>query len=87
MRAPPLPEGTPACRILSWNVAGLRALLKKVKEVESGARQENIPSPLALAEAEAADVLCLQARVGGWGLAPHRLLRRSLCPLFGGLLR
>ena len=150
MRPPPLAEGTKACRILSWNVAGLRvgahthspalpcpalpctalpcpalpcpapnwaprpccwlpakgrrpphptapwalaprsvsgqfpplalalapalglspspplqALLKKVKEVEAGARQEHIPTPLALADAEQADVLCLQVRCPG----------------------
>lgn len=60
MRPPPLPDGTPASHILSWNVAGLRALLKKVKEVEAGTRNENIPTLVALAEAEQADVLCLQ---------------------------
>lgn len=60
MRPPPLAEGVQACRILSWNVAGLRALLKKVKEVEEGKREDHILSPAALAEAEGADVVCLQ---------------------------
>ncbi|PSC68027.1 apurinic endonuclease-redox isoform X3 [Micractinium conductrix] len=61
LRPAPLAEDVPACRILSWNVAGLRALLKKVKEVADGKRAgENIPSPLALAQAEGADVVCLQ---------------------------
>ncbi|KAL4436574.1 hypothetical protein ABPG75_003713 [Micractinium tetrahymenae] len=57
MRPPPLGEDA---RILSWNVAGLRALLKKVKEAAEGKREEHIPHPLALAEQERADVLCLQ---------------------------
>jgi hypothetical protein len=55
MRPPPLSAGTPAVRILSWNVAGLRALLKKVEEGKEG-----VPSFEALVEAEQADVLCLQ---------------------------
>ena len=29
MRPPPLPEGTKACRILSWNVAGLRVRTRR----------------------------------------------------------
>lgn len=57
-----------------------QALLKKVKEVEAGSRQENIVSPAALAQAEGADVLCLQVslwlragrqqggRMAGWCL-------------------
>lgn len=60
MRPPPLGDDVKQARILSWNVAGLRALLKKVKEAAEGRREEHIPHPLALAEQERADVLCLQ---------------------------
>ncbi|KAI3426491.1 hypothetical protein D9Q98_008857 [Chlorella vulgaris] len=60
MRPQPLAAGTPACRILSWNVAGLRALLKKSKETDEGTRDELILTPVALAQKEQADVLCLQ---------------------------
>jgi hypothetical protein len=60
MRPPALPTEQPSCRILSWNVAGLRALLRKVKEAEAGTREEHIPSPIALADAEQADIVCLQ---------------------------
>lgn len=30
LRKPPPPEGIPTLKLLSWNVAGLRALIKKV---------------------------------------------------------
>ncbi|PRW45261.1 apurinic endonuclease-redox [Chlorella sorokiniana] len=60
MRPPPLAGDAKACRILSWNVAGLRALLKKVKEAQEGRLEQNVPSLPALVEAEKADVLCLQ---------------------------
>ena len=65
-----------SCPLLS----PLQALLKKVKEVEAGARQENIPTPIALADAEQADVLCLQVHWPALGMvvqcciAQHSLL-------------
>ncbi|KAG5404602.1 hypothetical protein IGI04_010721 [Brassica rapa subsp. trilocularis] len=49
MRLPPLPEGTKSVKIMTWNVNGLRALLK----LESF-------SALQLAQRENFDVLCLQ---------------------------
>ncbi|CAF2299095.1 unnamed protein product [Brassica napus] len=49
MRAPSLPEGTKSVKIMTWNVNGLRALLK----LESF-------SALQLAQREDFDVLCLQ---------------------------
>uniref|UniRef100_A0A0D3B690 DNA-(apurinic or apyrimidinic site) endonuclease n=1 Tax=Brassica oleracea var. oleracea TaxID=109376 RepID=A0A0D3B690_BRAOL len=49
MRPPPLPEGTKSVKIMTWNVNGLRALLK----LESF-------SALQLAQRENFDVLCLQ---------------------------
>ncbi|KAG2332287.1 hypothetical protein Bca52824_003467 [Brassica carinata] len=49
MRPPPLPEGTKSMKIMTWNVNGLRALLK----LESF-------SALQLAQRENFDVLCLQ---------------------------
>ncbi|CAN6815079.1 unnamed protein product [Brassica oleracea] len=49
MRPPPLPEGTKSVKIMTWNVNGLRALLK----IESF-------SALQLAQRENFDVLCLQ---------------------------
>ncbi|CAA7057184.1 unnamed protein product [Microthlaspi erraticum] len=49
MRPPPLPEGTKSVKIMTWNVNGLRALLKL----------ENF-SALQLAQRENFDVLCLQ---------------------------
>uniref|UniRef100_A0A0D3CS59 Endonuclease/exonuclease/phosphatase domain-containing protein n=2 Tax=Brassica oleracea TaxID=3712 RepID=A0A0D3CS59_BRAOL len=49
MRPPPLPEGTKSVKIMTWNVNGLRALLK----LESF-------SPLQLAQRENFDVLCFQ---------------------------
>ncbi|KAJ4904044.1 hypothetical protein Rs2_17995 [Raphanus sativus] len=49
MRPPPLPEGTKSVKIMTWNVNGLRALLK----LESF-------SALQLAQREDFDVLCLQ---------------------------
>ncbi|KAL0656699.1 hypothetical protein Bca4012_077283 [Brassica carinata] len=49
MRPPPLPEGTMSIKIMTWNVNGLRALLK----LESF-------SPLQLAQRENFDVLCFQ---------------------------
>nr|VDD63451.1 unnamed protein product [Brassica oleracea] len=50
MRPPPLPEGTKSVKIMTWNVNGLRALLK----LESF-------SPLQLAQRENFDVLSLIA--------------------------
>ncbi|XP_048627389.1 DNA-(apurinic or apyrimidinic site) endonuclease, chloroplastic-like [Brassica napus] len=47
MRPPPLPEGTKSVKIMTWNVNGLRALLK----LESF-------YPLQLAQRENFDVLC-----------------------------
>lgn len=35
MRLPPPPEGSPVLKILTWNVAGLRALVKKVSPAQS----------------------------------------------------
>ncbi|KFK32451.1 hypothetical protein AALP_AA6G243700 [Arabis alpina] len=49
MRPPPLPEGTKCVKVMTWNVNGLRALLK----LESF-------SALQLAQRENFDVLCLQ---------------------------
>lgn len=49
MRPPPISAGTPHMKLLSWNVNGLRALLK----LESF-------SALELAQREDFDVLCLQ---------------------------
>lgn len=49
MRPPSLPEGTKSVKIMTWNVNGLRALLK----LESF-------SALQLAQREDFDVLCLQ---------------------------
>lgn len=49
MRPPPLAEGTKSVKLLSWNVNGLRALLKL----------EGF-SVLQLAQRENFDVLCLQ---------------------------
>lgn len=53
MRAPPLPEGTPACRILSWNVAGLRvsvlaaggSRLARASRLVGMERRERAPPP------------------------------------------
>lgn len=71
-------------RILSWNVAGLRALLKKVKEAAEGRREEHIPHPLALAEQERADVLCLQARLGSRGGAAGSEAHAGCCAVPAG---
>ncbi|ESQ52865.1 hypothetical protein EUTSA_v10016487mg [Eutrema salsugineum] len=49
MRPPPLPKGTKSVKVMTWNVNGLRALLK----LESF-------SALQLAQREDFDVLCLQ---------------------------
>lgn len=49
MRPPPPPEDTKSVKLMSWNVNGLRALLK----------QEGF-SALQLAQRENFDVLCLQ---------------------------
>ncbi|EFH56191.1 apurinic endonuclease-redox protein [Arabidopsis lyrata subsp. lyrata] len=49
MRPPPLPEGTKCVKVMTWNVNGLRALLK----LESF-------SALQLAQRENFDILCLQ---------------------------
>ncbi|GLC44343.1 hypothetical protein PLESTB_000480200 [Pleodorina starrii] len=49
LRKPPPPEGAPVLKILSWNVAGLRALLKKQPDAIS-----------SLVEREGAEVVCLQ---------------------------
>ncbi len=29
---PPVPEGQPVTKVVTWNVAGLRAILKRVRE-------------------------------------------------------
>ncbi|KXZ56520.1 hypothetical protein GPECTOR_1g467 [Gonium pectorale] len=49
MRKPPPPEGSKALKILSWNVAGLRALVKKTPDSLS-----------KLVDREGVDVVCLQ---------------------------
>ncbi|GIL73256.1 hypothetical protein Vretimale_4856 [Volvox reticuliferus] len=49
LRKPPPPEGGPVLKILSWNVAGLRALLKKQPDAIS-----------SLVEREGVEVVCLQ---------------------------
>lgn len=49
MRLPPPPEGSPVLKILTWNVAGLRALVKKDKDALS-----------KLVAEEGVDVVCLQ---------------------------
>ncbi|KAG9444983.1 hypothetical protein H6P81_016323 [Aristolochia fimbriata] len=49
MRLPPLPDGTKSFKLMSWNVNGLRALLKL-----------EVCSALELAQKENFDVLCLQ---------------------------
>ncbi|KAG7570047.1 AP endonuclease 1 [Arabidopsis thaliana x Arabidopsis arenosa] len=49
MRPPPLPEGTKCVKVMTWNVNGLRALLK----LESF-------TALQLAQRENFDILCLQ---------------------------
>lgn len=51
MRPAPLPDGS-YVKILSWNVAGLRGVLKKDPEALK-----------KLIEAEQPDVLCLQVRI------------------------
>ncbi|GIL42718.1 hypothetical protein Vafri_653 [Volvox africanus] len=49
LRKPPPPEGSSVLKILSWNVAGLRALLKKQPDAIS-----------SLVEREGVEVVCLQ---------------------------
>lgn len=50
MRPPPIAADTPHMKLMSWNVNGLRALLKL----------ESSPAFFQLAQRETFDVLCLQ---------------------------
>lgn len=74
MRPKPLANGEKVVRLVSWNVNGLRALLK-----EKGVQHEQGSLIARLAAREDFDVLCLQETKLQVGLNPLRYLQ--LCVL------